>query len=236
MSFGQQENNPNDSSGVNPLLGLGVADGDGAAENGAGEEAFGASVGGELAGTEGSSNRRLQSGVAVLLFVLAVAGGVLFLMRRFGHPGLEFVLPTIDYPVGQAAAARVDDPRQRRILRALESGQSIVQVPLKELQRNPFELDEKPDAQDVATNTTSGPTPEQIKQRERQKLIRQTYEALELHSVMTGAAPIARISGRAYRIGDTIADIFKVVSIKGRTVVLEADGRSFTLVLGESHR
>jgi len=235
MSVGQQENNiQNDASGVNPLLGLGQPDGDDGAEGG-GEQTFGGGIGGELAGTEGSSRQSLQSGVAVLLFVLAVAGGVLFLMRKFGHPGLDFVLPTIDYPVGQAASARVDDPRQQRILRALESGQSIVQVPLDELQRNPFALDEGPSGEEVAINAPTGPSQEEIRARERQTLIRRTYEALELNSVVTGSAPIARISGRAYRLGDTIADLFKIVAIKGRQVTLEADGRSFTLVLGQQN-
>ena len=45
----------------------------------------------------------------------------------------------------------------------------------------------------------------------------------------SASSTVARISGEAVRVGDTVAEYFTVTAIHGRTVELTADGMPFTL-------
>ncbi|MEQ9207869.1 MAG: hypothetical protein RLN78_10925 [Phycisphaerales bacterium] len=56
---------------------------------------------------------------------------------------------------------------------------------------------------------------------------------LKLQSVIGGSRPVARISGEPVGVGMTLADTFKVISIKGSVVTLEVEGMKYELGLGE---
>ena len=48
-----------------------------------------------------------------------------------------------------------------------------------------------------------------------------------------GSNPVARISGQAVRVGDTVAEVFTVKAIHGRAVDLDYEGETFTLSLDD---
>lgn len=66
----------------------------------------------------------------------------------------------------------------------------------------------------------------------RAEQVTREAENLELQAVLGGRSPVARISGRTVREGDVLVELFEVVHIDARSVIIEADGRQFELRLG----
>ena len=58
------------------------------------------------------------------------------------------------------------------------------------------------------------------------------FGKLKLESILNGVKPVARISKETVAVGDTVDSIFKVMSIKDRSVELMCDGEVFVLELG----
>ncbi|TVQ31714.1 MAG: hypothetical protein EA376_08605 [Phycisphaeraceae bacterium] len=177
----------------------------------------------------------MQSGLMVLALVVAVAGGVLIMMRQYAlQGGLQFVNVNIDYPIGAGDKRIADDLEHDRVMSGLRRSELLVQIPLEEIQRNPFQLGEKPEETVTVPDTRLSEAEILRRQREqRDREVRATLSALRLNSIISGHIPIARISGRPYRIGDTVADVFIIRSIHARSVDLDADGEIFTLSIGE---
>lgn len=187
----------------------------------------------------GGARGRLSGGFLLLALVLAIAGGMLFAMRKFALGGkLEFVEIKIDYPLETIGRSGARSAEHRQALYDLSASDAVVQIPLSRLSRNPFELEDAPRPSDTPAADAGLEESERIRmeQEARAREVQMTFEALELNSVVTGAVPVARISGQAVRVGDTIADLFTIVAIHGRSVDLvsaDAPGRTFTLHLSE---
>ena len=191
--------------------------------------------GGALPSDEPSSGRK--SGILVLAVVLVAAGGVLFAMRTLGtRTPLKIADIKIDYPLDSNADVKSDD--HLKVLHDLRSVGNVAQVPLRDLQGNPFEW---PFAQKTFTpqNDTMSEAEREAERvrREREALLRRRQDAfrsLTLNSVVGGRVPVARISDQVVRVGDPVGEFFTVKSITGRSVELKAeDGQLFILQLGE---
>ena len=94
----------------------------------------------ETVGMDGESSmlRGKHSGALVLGLVLCIAGATLFGMRTFGGAGKIALLDIkIDYPLDGASSASMKD--QQLVLQDLRSSTELKQVPLEEVQMNPFE-------------------------------------------------------------------------------------------------
>jgi hypothetical protein len=197
-------------------------------------------------GASGAQARRPRMSRSTMLMAATVAlsgaaiGGMRYLA---GGPRSSLAAPVkIDYDVDKARAGSGD---HQKVLAELATTKAA-QVPPSQVQRNPFmlagaleELEVGGDGADAgeldrARAEKLAKAEADKKQREaeeRQRTIETTLNGLDLHSVMGGPTPVARISGQTVRVGDVIANIFKVVQIQGRTVTLEADGKSFTLMM-----
>lgn len=219
---------PRESSGVFlPSLGAEEASSDPMNESAEGGGLIG--VGADLP-TGQSAKARVSTGTLILLLVVVVAGGVLYIMRQFGlGTRLELVDVKIDYPID--GVRNTDTEQHERVLAALRDSATAVQVPLKEVKKNPFQLGLQ---EDRAAPEPVAQTPfdrEAAERARRQQLIRTTFASLELNSVVGGSMPIARISGENVRVGDRVKELFTVSSIRGRTVELVADGEVYTLTM-----
>ncbi|MCB9838799.1 MAG: hypothetical protein H6813_05630 [Phycisphaeraceae bacterium] len=169
----------------------------------------------------------------LLALVVLVAGGGLYLMRQMGLGAkIQFTNVKIDYPL-EGGSQKGDD---QRLLADLRSG-GVEQVPLNQVQKNPFELIGEARMVNDMPVLPRGESPEEARLRraaeDRQRLIANRYASLDLNSVLLGGVPVARISGQTVRVGDLVADLFLVKSITSRTVDLEVDGKLYTLSLGE---
>jgi hypothetical protein len=199
----------------------------------------------------GRTGIKLGQGSMVILMVAAIAIGSIYLMRltqgdlssgkefREAEARIEQALAKLSN--SQAMAA--DDPLRRENLDSLlQDTNSIVsmfntdmthrQVPIEEIQKDPFEL--TPTEQVVIVPTRSDEEARRAeRERQRQQQLRTEFSRLRLQTVMQGRMPVAIINGDFVRVGGAIGS-FTVRSIDGMTVELEADGQVFPLTMQDS--
>lgn len=146
--------------------------------------------------------------------------------------GSTFQTPKIDY---DAKRVSLDAQQQAKILRELAASAHMPKAALDHLEKNPFQLEGAAPATAAVVDDGSAADErrraELAKQREEQ--IQTTLGSLELNGVMGGPVPLARVSGRTVKVGDTIEDIFIVAQVHDRAVDLLADGKIYTLSMPE---
>lgn len=181
--------------------------------------------------------RRYNLQTIILVVVVAASAGMLYAMRRHGMgAGFTFQTVKIDYewdhlsPVNQAQQQRVLDDLAR-------SGQPI-KVTVAQLPKNPFVLDLSVAVPVMDPGHVVDPNAEaarlaEINRKIREREIQNALATVQLQSVMDGRVPIARVNGRFVRVGDTVADVFTVRAIHGRTVELAVDDRVFAVSMEE---
>ena len=177
--------------------------------------------------------RSIPESAALLLLVVAVAGGGLYAMRKMGLGSkLQFTSVQIDYQLG----GDILDGKVQDLLADLRDNE-IEQVPLSQVQKNPFQLiGNELSVADVHRRNPNESAEEAERRRnieERQRMIIRAYADLNLNSILLGRVPVARISGQTVRIGDVVEGLFQVKTISAMAVDLEVDGKLYTLSLGE---
>jgi hypothetical protein len=186
---------------------------------------------------EGARKKRkfLPDSVSMLILVVAVAAVALFLMRELGLGSrLQFTNVKIDYPIDADPTAATAE--QKAVLSDLSAHGAVAQVPLNQVQQNPFSLEAQETVRRIpfaGAPTDDAGDDARLAAEERQQRIVRTFAALGLNSVVLGSTPVARVSGQTVRVGDTIKDLFVVRAIAARSITLEADGLVYTLSLGE---
>jgi hypothetical protein len=221
-----------------PLAGMGVQPGGRA--NPAEKDDGASTLGVFEVGTAGK-RRRFSSSTVLLACAAVVAGGTLYAMRRVGlGPRSAQAMPAIDKDLERIAASNKRD--HTPLLADLNATRTAMQVPDAKVKKNPFRLN----TEAAAAETPEDPTIRQLAEIARAEVERVKREAaarrqkieaalsnLKLTGVGTGSVPLARISGRFYRVGDTVDKLFKVVAVTGRTAELECDGERYTLEIAE---
>ncbi|HVU63016.1 MAG TPA: hypothetical protein VHC70_03500 [Phycisphaerales bacterium] len=181
--------------------------------------------------------RKVSTQAIALGILLAVGGGMIYGMRLLGIGPLTTlgVTKVPEYDISRPNAHAQD---HKQILKDLALDQAAGQVPVSEVQKNPFLLSDvvgpPPAAGTPSTgdpNAASRAASERARQEaeKRQQHIHQVLSQLKVNGILDGSSPVARISGDAVRIGDTVGEIFTVKAIKGRSVELECDGEAYEL-------
>jgi len=183
--------------------------------------------------------------LAGLVFTIGV--GSIYAMRYIGmQAGIKESVSMVDYT---AATTNPDFiKRFETVMGDLQEVSMSVQFPESvKLPKTPFTLASTADPVDnyvAPVNNADDPSAraarlareqaakKHLEQEARESEITSMAFGLTLQSVIGGTRPVARISGQPVGVGMTVADTFKVLSIKGSTVVLEAEGMKFQLVLG----
>lgn len=181
---------------------------------------------GDLGPLSARPTRRVSMQTLVLSLVLTASAASLYTMRRQGMgAGMKFQTPSmgpeIDKVKGQSNVT------EQRILADLARSSLPMQGGTEPLSKNPFVLD-TPVAENIIPNTPTRDT-----NAERQAMIREKLGSIRLNSVMEGARPLARINDRLVSVGDIVEEIFLVAQIHDRSVEFIADGRTYTLNMGE---
>ncbi len=180
----------------------------------------------------GSSNAGKQ--YMIVGAVLVLSAGALWFMRGQGV-GVDIASGEevkIEYEVDEKAIVE-EEERQRELMQDLTLTDNPNQVPVDELQKNPFEMalltqdEDEPEMTKVEEPVRRGPTAEELRAQELQR----AYDNLELNTVLRGRVSLARIDGKTYRVGDVVAKEFLLLSIEDRSVTLGADGKTYTLEL-----
>ncbi len=173
-----------------------------------------------------------MSGAGVLLLVAAVAGGVLFGMNG----SLHFERIDLDYNL-EENAAETGALDHERLLGDLRASVDVIQVPLHEVQMNPFVWKEqlRPATPDAAPKPKERQVdPAELERQRKQKALETALNGMNLTAVFGGSSPIAVINGESRRVGDSLGDgIFAVLRIDGPG---EQGGPRVVLEVAEDHR
>jgi hypothetical protein len=195
-----------------------------------------------------AKKQRINLHGLLTLAILGVAGVSIWGMRSIGLRGqtllAQEVSGELSIDTNKRAIMTVED---QRLLRDLNASRTDRQVPADELQKNPFTLAD-------AARPKSRPTPgqpvakdateEEIRAARQQQLVGALGD-FKLQGVMGGTNALARINGKAYRIGDTLGDKgdnkmnpagqqpgaakFVITAIEGREITVTAEGFTFIL-------
>lgn len=190
---------------------------------------------GEIEG--GKSRRHIPTQTIIMGLCLVCSAAALYGMRRYGmQSGMSFAEVNVDYQGLDAEKART----YQRIMADLARAQAPLDIALGDFGKSPFMLD----LGDTKVSPELGvAVPSAISEEERlaaeaaakaqQRAIElgQLASALQLHSVMGGRTPLARINDQTVAVGTIIDETFTVTAIDGRTVHLAADGHEFTLTM-----
>ncbi len=180
---------------------------------------------------------RVSSTWLLLAGSVAIAAGVLWGMRWVGMKG-GMTGKDVKFDASLVEAASRPKRDHSGVLDDLKSSRVSQQVPGDSVKKNPFRIadsmgglfptieapvDSRPDLAAAA---------EAAKAAERLRSIHSALSNLKIQTIIGGASPMARVSGKLVRTGDVLAELFKVRAIHGRSIELEADdGRVYELAM-----
>ncbi len=177
-----------------------------------------------LAGAETKST--INTGAVLIALVIAIASGGLFVMRTLAKmtnvasadtTTEEKINAFLDVITGNAPGEQgssTSSAGDESALHVLRETYTDRQVPLDNVQRNPFVLDGSRSLAATPDNPRpTGRTPEQITQAMR-KRFEQAGARLSVDSTLLGSTPLANINGDIYRVGDVLYDEKEDVSLK----------------------
>jgi hypothetical protein len=172
-----------------------------------------------------------------MAIVVAVSAATIYFMRQYGvRAGIDFDTVTVEYQQPDESKARTYE----KIMADLERIQRPMEVALGEFAATPFMLDRPVTTVNAQDPNAGRMTPEELAADAERRRIEQRREelmmalrSLKVQGVMGGRVPLARISDETYRVGDTIGNLFQIVAIEGREVILEHEGERFTLGMQE---
>jgi hypothetical protein len=177
---------------------------------------------------EAPQKKKIPAQLIFLVVLLVIAGGALYAMRRMG---MGPVGATAEVPLDYDYSKKIVGSEHKKAIEELNANHIASQVPSDDVQKNPFKMAEalKPGETVVETHSNTGPDPSVA----RAELIRSTLASLRVHGILDGAIPVARINDQTVRVGDTLAGVFLVTAIQGRSIELTADEKTYTLALDE---
>lgn len=186
-------------------------------------------------------SRRLSSSYLIAAVMVALSAGALFGMRTYGKKaGLKLEKFEADYKPAKSETATA--AQTQKVLAELEAHGTPLQISADAIPRNPFLMSavvpviatpDGPSKSDLAAKRRAEEAAAR-EQRDREAAFADTLKGLEVSAVIMGQRPVARVSGKLYRIGDTVAKIFTVLEINERGVKLGFEGREFELVIKKS--
>lgn len=212
-------------------------------------DADGAGAADPLAGAE--IQKKSHAGTLLIIVVVFVAIGGLFFMRTVAKVTAAVTNDmTVEQFVDKFLDALDQTPEQmaaqadkQQVIEVLHDDYTEFQVPLQNVQYNPFLVHSASDAPVATPNTPDVDTTvrEFERQREQRRLaIEQAAASLRLDMVMTGGStPLANIGGQVVRVGDTFTANpgsveFTVVAIVGEIVSISSYDERYDLTIETS--
>lgn len=186
----------------------------------------------------GAPRKAKVSTQALTLGLLLVAGaGLIYGMRLLGIGPLTTLAKTAvpDYDLTRSPSSRSAD--HKKILKDLEANHAASQVPVDQVQKNPFLLAALIEPEPVADNTEASKKAAADRAKRdleaKRKRVQSTLAGLKINGIIGGSNPVARISGEAVRVGDTVGDLFAVKAIHGRSVELTFEDETYTIEMDD---
>lgn len=165
----------------------------------------------------GEPRKRLPIQMAVVAGVLVVAGGVIYWMHHKGIAPAKLLRPVeMRYTIEQTQARHYEG--EERILRSLSQSGPPPQIPLDEIQDNPFRLERAPEQEAPVIPVERAPARDQtLVQAEK------ILDSMRIEMVLNSDTnPLTKINGKVYRVGERVDGVLEIVSISGRSVTFRA--------------
>lgn len=204
-----------------------------------------------LAGTE--SKRRINASVLIIVGVMVVAAGGLFAMKKVARVAaagifannsseveriIEEFLPTLR--ARASGGTDTSSVMDSSILTVLNETYTEHQVPLRDVQKNPFIM-YAPPTDSVEDPIDVGPDPEaerlkrwQAEKDELEMAFQAAGRTFRLKSVMGGTRPMAILNDKIVRVGETIQSenedlVFRVTAISASSVEMIGEAPEYEL-------
>lgn len=206
--------------------------------------ADGASGSAGAAGLAAPKKRKVSTQAIALGALLALGGGMIYGMRLLGIGPLTTLAKTVvpDYDLTKPSARAAD---HQKIIQDLAANHAASQVPVEEVQKNPFKMSDVVSPTAPVAGAVGDPNAATRAAAERAKRdaevkrgkVQGALAQLKVNGIIGGSNPVARISGEAVRVGDTLSDgMFTVKAIHGRSVELtiaNTDGEVVELAMDD---
>ncbi len=174
---------------------------------------------------------RGPSQLVMLLIVGGVSAAALMAMRQLGlRSGMNVAGANEALGLKMVNVDSEKAKTYQRIMEDLYRVQKPLDVALGEFVKSPFVLEQA--VGKIALEDPKADFSNILAEREKAaKMARIQAELAKLvvQSVLGGRSPVARINGETVRVGDTVGEIFTVVSIEGLTVKVETEGKEYDL-------
>lgn len=190
-----------------------------------------------------ASSSKINTQIVIAGLVLAIGAGAIYGMRHIGmQAGLDEQIVSIDYTADANNAEF--SKRFTAVMGMLDKSSLAVQLTDDEsFADTPFSRIVEEEVEEYEPIDPGMSEEEQMairRQREMEQEVQRRQdmvisEALRftLQGVIGGSRPAARVSGIPVRVGMDLGEFFTVAEITGRSVIIEADGMRFELVMGE---
>ena len=190
-------------------------------------------------GLEAPRGGKVSHAAIFFAVLIVVGGGLLFVMRRIGINPMSAIAsmkePEVD--LTKNAKPPVD---HRRVLRDLSESTVKSQVPIEQVQKNPFKLSEMvnapPDPNEDSEKAARAAAERARRDQEaKRRQVDGVIATLKVRAILgSGPNSVAQINDEAVRIGDTISDLFTVKAMRDREIDLETDdGQVYTISLDD---
>ncbi len=213
----------------------------------AAEEPSSLTLMGVMGGVGGEADLDMQSmsegsklfnrGTLLVLAVVVIAAGALYGMRMSqSDAGTSDEIKSAEAKIDKLMAKKVSVDGvlgdTEVILAVLNDDRTRRQVPIEFTKQNPFLLLlEQAKSEGPAKPVKPAEDPEVLRLAELKLKLDSEFKKLNLQSVVpTGRTPVAIINNKILQIGHDIGS-FKIKDIRNTTVVLEAEGRQYSLSL-----
>ncbi len=205
---------------------------------------------GDLDGLDNELVKKRRTGPLILIAVVLLAVGGLFCMHTLSKitgatQSNSEIEATISDFLNSIAGMKLGDSEgsardlvasHRKVVDVLVDNYTDLQIPLSDLQFNPFVIDRgsQPTAQPDVDFGDDDARRLERKRVKRREVIQSAAHSLRLKSVIMGGTPLANISGSIVRIGEVVSvqheDIdFHVTAITKDTVTITANEPHLTL-------
>lgn len=188
-----------------------------------------------------ASARRLSSTYILAAVMTALSAGALLGMRAYGKQSGIRIDKFDTEGFKPVRSETVTAAQTQRILAELERHGTPLQIPAEVIPKKVFVLGT---GTPVATVDSSGKASAEAERRareaaekerrEREAALAEKFKSLEVTAVVMGARPVVRISGKLYRVGDTVAKTFSVLEITDRGVKLGFEGAEYELSIKQA--
>jgi hypothetical protein len=187
-----------------------------------------------------AERKKLNTGSLVIVFVIVLAAAGLWSMRKFSHvSGASGRSSDVEAEINKflqawkgESASRTSTTAPSTALTSSDTVLSVLagtytqrQVPLTDVQRNPFIL--PGDNLPTAAPVDDGSKALAKRQADRKAQIEQAASHLQLKSIIMGSVPLANISGKLVHKDDNLVIddkvTFRVVSIATDSITLVVD-------------